>query len=148
MLLNDLDNFLRPILGVVDYKSYIDIDNIRFTRISKEPCLYYTDVVILIDKFNFKSKNKYSYSWMTSLKGVPYVAVGNVGDYPIIPLDDVIKWIEKLFIVQINSIFNNETNLWDCNIILKCSKLKLTEKKGFKYRESSIIYCIKLLLDY
>lgn len=146
MEIDNIDDFIKSILGL-KYNTYIDINNIRFTKILDKSYLYYTDIKILVNKFNFSSKNKYRYSWILSLKGVPYISVGR-GDYPLVLLNDVIKWAEKLFAVRINSYLNNDTNFWNCNIELKYSKLILMEKTGFKYKEGSLIYCIKLLLDY
>lgn len=137
MEIDNIDNFIKSTLGL-KYNTYIDINNIRFTKILDKSYLYY----ILVNKFNFSSRNKYRYSWIMSLKGVPYISVGR-GDYPLVLLDDVIKWAEKLFAVRINSYLNNDTNFWNCNI-----ELILMERTGFKYKEGSLIYCIKLLLDY
>lgn len=148
MEIDNIDDFIKSTLRL-KYNTYIDINNIRFTKILDKSYLYYTDIEILENKFNFSSRNKYRYScsWIMSLKGVPYISVGR-GDYPLVPLDNVIKWIEELFAVRINSYLNNDTNFWNCNIELKYSKLILMEKTGFKYKEGSLIYCIKLLLDY
>lgn len=146
MEIDNIDDFIKSTLGL-KYNTYIDINNIRFTKILDKSYLYYTDIKILVNKFNFSSRNKYRYSWILSLKGVPYISVGR-GDYPLVLLNDVIKWAEKLFAVHINSYLNNDTNFWNCNIELKYSKLILMERTGFKYKEGSLIYCIKLLLDY
>ena len=142
----NIDKFINSII-ISDYKTYIDIGNIKFTRILDRSFLYYTDTKLLIEQFKFKPKTKYPCNWIVSLKGVPTIIKAGRSNYPIILLDDVINWIEKMFIVRINSTFNITTNLWDCEIRFKHSGIKLTEKKGFKYKEGSIVYCIKLLLE-
>lgn len=89
MEIDNIDDFIKSTLGL-KYNTYIDINNIRFTKILDKSYLYYTDIEILVNKFNFSSRNKYRYSWIMSLKGVPYISVGR-GDYPLVLLDDVIK---------------------------------------------------------